>query len=424
MGEPGPNPEEERILLAELASFRHQQETRNETALAYLRGVIFLLLLLGHATTLGVDDPPFRASHLSIALLVGANLANLALLLYLRRKPRYLPARKYLIASGELWLLTALLATSQFPAGELPTTISLHNYLTAILLSGLRLSTRLVLAVGAQCLFLELAVFVTAGPWVSTAVPHSVRLLVTTAVVAYLVHNLNALARRALLTRRQSELKNLFLGHVSHELRQPLTGILGFSALLQDGLRGELNPRQKEAVASISSHAEGLVSLVNELLDVARIEAGQLRLEVESVDLCQCLARASETVEPGLRERGVALTVEAPEECPVRGDFQRLYQVFVNLLSNAARFTERGSVGYRITCGEGSAWVRVSDTGPGIQPEDLPRIFDEFWRGQRGNTGLGLAIAQRLVRLHQGDIRVASRPGEGTEVTVRLPLAE
>jgi signal transduction histidine kinase len=226
---------------------------------------------------------------------------------------------------------------------------------------------------------------------------------------------------------RASTLKTMLLANVSHELRTPLTAVIGFADLLRDGIKGPVNEAQRELLDKLRTNARGLQALIDDLLDVSRIEAGQLELNLESVPVAEVLEAACSAVEPQLSP-AVAFRVEVPEEpLVVRGDYRRLVQVFVNLLGNAVKFTPTGEIRVSATAAADRATVTVSDTGIGIEPAALPHVFEPFRQGdgginrRYGGAGLGLAITRRIVELHGGTIEVESRPGQGTRFTVRLP---
>ncbi len=243
-----------------------------------------------------------------------------------------------------------------------------------------------------------------------------------------------ALAQAQLADRRKSD----FLASVSHELRTPLNAIIGFSTVLLDGLDGPLTPMQREDVRSINRNGRFLLHLINELLDLARIEAGHLRLELRSVELRQLIVDALDAVQGLLHARPLTLTHALPPALPcVLADPDRVRQVLFNLLSNAVKFTERGAVTVsadtldevndhgRITR---FVVVRVRDTGLGIPPDRLSEVFQEFVqihgrRSRSGGTGLGLAIARKLVEAQQGRIWVESEPGVGSTFSFTLPVA-
>ena len=222
--------------------------------------------------------------------------------------------------------------------------------------------------------------------------------------------------------------KSEFLANMSHELRTPLNAIIGFSQVLNERLFGEVNEKQAEYLEDILTSANHLLALINDILDLSKVEAGQLELSVTPFSLRDALERGIVMV----RERASNDSVEvALSETPgidlVSGDERRIRQVIFNLLSNAVKFTPAGgSVDVRATQVNGEVRVSVADTGPGIAPEDHERIFEEFQQteagvGQREGTGLGLALSKRLVELHGGRIWVDSALGQGSTFVFTLP---
>ena len=224
-----------------------------------------------------------------------------------------------------------------------------------------------------------------------------------------------------------NQLQADFVGHVAHELRAPLTVIKGALDNLGDGLHGALTDEQREPVAMSQRETLRIKRLTGDLLGLAQMEAGRVRLELEELSLGELLRSLVQTYGGLVRERGLTLVLEAPDDTiRVVADRDRLSQVFVNLLTNAAKFTKRGSVTLQLTREADQAQVVVADTGPGIPSEDLARIFEKFERSGDQKTegaGLGLSIARAMVELHHGRIEVNSELGRGSRFIVRLPLA-
>ncbi|HEX2191290.1 MAG TPA: ATP-binding protein [Longimicrobiaceae bacterium] len=216
------------------------------------------------------------------------------------------------------------------------------------------------------------------------------------------------------------------MGVVAHDLRNPLTAISMYASLLLDA-----PPRdpevQRTQLHTILELTEQMNRLIQDLLDVSRIEAGQLRVRAALLGLGPVLHEARGLVAMPAAERGLELELEVPPELPlVMADRDRVLQVLSNLLGNAVKFTPRGGrVAVRAAATDGWVEVSVSDSGPGIAPEDLPRVFDRFWQGdpRRKGAGLGLAIARGIVEAHGGEIRVRSTPGEGSTFSFTLPDA-
>jgi signal transduction histidine kinase len=222
--------------------------------------------------------------------------------------------------------------------------------------------------------------------------------------------------------------KSEFLANMSHELRTPLNAIIGFSQVLRQRMVGDLNEKQEEYLDDVVSSGNHLLSLINDVLDLSKVEAGQVELEVAPFPLQQALERGVVMVSEGARKDGVQVRLAAdPEVNVVEGDERRIRQVIFNLLSNAVKFTPAGGrVDVASSHLDGEVRVSVVDTGPGIAPEDQERIFEEFQQtdvgAQHEGTGLGLALSKRLIELHGGRIWVESEPGRGSTFTFALPL--
>jgi signal transduction histidine kinase len=225
-----------------------------------------------------------------------------------------------------------------------------------------------------------------------------------------------------------SQHKSEFLANMSHELRTPLNAIIGFSQVLRDEMIGSINEKQAEYLDDIISSGNHLLSLINDVLDLSKVEAGQVELEVHPFSLREALERGVVMVRERATEDGVRVAFAAdPEVDVVDGDERRIKQVIFNLLSNAVKFTPAGGeVDVSATRANGEVRVSVADTGPGIAPEDWDRIFEEFQQsetgvGHREGTGLGLALSKRYVELHGGRIWLDSEVGQGSTFTFALP---
>jgi signal transduction histidine kinase len=225
-----------------------------------------------------------------------------------------------------------------------------------------------------------------------------------------------------------SQHKSEFLANMSHELRTPLNAIIGFSQVLRDEMVGKVNEKQAEYLDDIISSGNHLLSLINDVLDLSKVEAGQVELEVHPFSLREALERGVVMVRERATEDGVRVAFVAdPEVDVVDGDERRIKQVIFNLLSNAVKFTPAGGeVDVSATRANGEVRVSVVDTGPGVAPEDRERIFEEFQQSETGvglreGTGLGLALSKRYVELHGGRIWVESELGRGSTFTFALP---
>ena len=228
---------------------------------------------------------------------------------------------------------------------------------------------------------------------------------------------------------RANRLKSEFLASVSHELRTPMNAIIGYTKLMLDGLDGEMTAQQQTDLFRVAQAADNLLGLINGLLDLAKIEAGKMELNVEEVNIVEVTDEALELVRPHADEKGLEVRALIPLGLPnVWADRARVRQVLANMLANAVKFTERGTVSVGATAAEGWVTVSVSDTGVGISPEAQAYVFDEFRQADSsttrryGGTGLGLAISKRLVTLHGGRIWVDSEIGRGSSFHFTLPI--
>ena len=225
-----------------------------------------------------------------------------------------------------------------------------------------------------------------------------------------------------------SQHKSAFLANMSHELRTPLNAILGFSQVLREGMAGEINAKQAEYLDDVLSSGHHLLALINDVLDLSKVEAGEVKLEVAPFSLREALERGIVMVRERASEDGVEVGLGLePGVDVVEGDERRVRQVIFNLLSNAVKFTPAGgAVDVRAARVNGEVRVSVADSGPGIAREDHERIFEEFRQTEAGidqgeGTGLGLALSKRLVELHGGRIWVDSELGRGATLVFTLP---
>jgi signal transduction histidine kinase len=224
--------------------------------------------------------------------------------------------------------------------------------------------------------------------------------------------------------------KSEFLATMSHELRTPLNAIIGFSQVLKEQMYGPLNEKQADYVDDVLSSGQHLLNLINDILDLAKVEAGRMELQPSVFELPELLDNAASMVRERATRQGIGLTVATdPSVGAMEGDERKVKQILFNLLSNAVKFTPGGgNVTLAASAADGQVEISVHDTGVGISVEDQTRIFEEFYqvgasRTQEG-TGLGLALTMRLVELHQGQLSVESEPGVGSTFTVTLPLRQ
>ena len=226
-----------------------------------------------------------------------------------------------------------------------------------------------------------------------------------------------------------SQHKSQFLANMSHELRTPLNAILGYTELMADGIYGELPEKTMGVLKRLESNGRHLLGLINDVLDLSKIEAGQLVLELTDYSLEDIAQTVRSTLEPLAADKKLAFKVEmAPKLPPGHGDGRRLAQVVINLVGNAIKFTDAGEVVIKATATDGSFHLSVCDTGPGISAADQAKLFQEFQQAdnaitrKKGGTGLGLAISKRIIEMHGGKIWVESQLGHGSTFAFTLPV--
>ncbi|HLA11101.1 MAG TPA: sensor histidine kinase [Pyrinomonadaceae bacterium] len=226
-----------------------------------------------------------------------------------------------------------------------------------------------------------------------------------------------------------SEHKSRFLANVNHELRTPLSSIIGYARLLRRETEGQISSLQRENLEDLLRNAERLLGLIDSLLDFAKIESGKLEIQLEPVQIDELVQGAMATIEPILNKDSVRLVRDVPATiAPLYTDREKLRQIILNLLGNAVKFTDRGEIKISASQENGDFKLAVADTGIGIDEADIDRIFEEFDRGRLSSdrayrgTGLGLAIVKKLVDVLGGSIAVESEVGKGSAFTVRLPL--
>jgi signal transduction histidine kinase len=226
-----------------------------------------------------------------------------------------------------------------------------------------------------------------------------------------------------------SQHKSEFLANMSHELRTPLNAIIGFSEVLTERMFGDLNEKQEEYLKDISSSGTHLLSLINDILDLSKIEAGRMELELTDFDLPTALENALTLVRERAGRRNIILQMRVDKRLgEVRADERKIRQVVLNLLSNAIKFTlEGGRIEVAAVPKDGLVEVSVSDTGVGIAPEEQEAVFEEFRQvgtaeKKAEGTGLGLTLCRKFIELHGGRIWVKSQVGEGSTFTFTIPV--
>ena len=226
-----------------------------------------------------------------------------------------------------------------------------------------------------------------------------------------------------------SQHKSQFLANMSHELRTPLNAILGYTELMADGIYGELPEKTMGVLKRLESNGRHLLGLINDVLDLSKIEAGQLVLELTDYSLEDIAQTVRSTLEPLAADKKLAFKVDmAPKLPPGHGDGRRLAQVLINLVGNAIKFTDAGEVVITGGATDGTFHLSVCDTGPGISAADQAKLFQEFQQAdnaitrKKGGTGLGLAISKRIIEMHGGKIWVESQLGKGSTFAFTLPV--
>lgn len=227
-----------------------------------------------------------------------------------------------------------------------------------------------------------------------------------------------------------SRLKSEFLATISHELRTPLNAIIGFSGIMLSGMAGNIDDSARNMVNSIYSSSQNLLTMINDILDLSKIEAGRMELDEKPFSIARALDGWKTQLQPLAQGKNLTFDVNVAADIPASliGDEDRVRQIIFNLLSNAFKFTERGAVKLSLAWQNAALFIQVEDTGVGIPPHALDYIFDEFRQADasskrvRGGTGLGLSIVRKLCVLMKGQVQVHSTLGQGSTFTVTLPL--
>ena len=223
--------------------------------------------------------------------------------------------------------------------------------------------------------------------------------------------------------------KSHFLANMSHELRTPLNAILGYTELILDNMYGEVPEKSREVLERVEYNGRHLLGLINDVLDLSKIEAGALTLSLADYSMEEVVNTVITAVEALAMAKNLALKAAVPPDLPIgKGDEQRLTQVLLNLVGNAIKFTDEGEVALQVRASNSEFLVSVTDTGLGISEADQQKIMEEFQQAdasstrEKGGTGLGLAIAKHLVEMHGGRLWVESRPGKGSTFSFTVPV--
>ena len=269
-----------------------------------------------------------------------------------------------------------------------------------------------------------------------TLIHHDEKLVLRTIASPFLDENGQTLGTVYLfddITREKEidQMKSDFISLVSHELRTPLTSIIGFVSFILDGKAGAINDRQRNSLARVQRQSKRLAALINDLLDISRIESGRIQMEQESISLLEIVTQRIEEIRPQADEKSIRLDLTAPESVPtIFGDEARMGQVFTNLIGNAIKFTpNNGEVSIRVRVDGSLLHVEVIDTGPGIPAEERQKVFDKFYQlsdistRQQGGSGLGLSITKSIVEAHGGKLWIDDgNQGKGSNFQFVLPL--
>jgi len=226
-----------------------------------------------------------------------------------------------------------------------------------------------------------------------------------------------------------SKHKTQFLANMSHELRTPLNAVLGYTELILDNIYGEAPEKMRAVVERVQANGKHLLGLINDVLDLSKIEAGQFMLSLNDYSIKEMVQGVYVAVEALASSKKLSFIVELPPALPVaRGDDRRLTQVLLNLVGNAIKFTDQGEVAIKASATNGAYTIAVRDTGPGILPADQEKIFEEFQQVDssatktKSGTGLGLSIAKRIVEMHGGRLWVESSPACGSTFSFTVPI--
>lgn len=236
--------------------------------------------------------------------------------------------------------------------------------------------------------------------------------------------------KRLVLTEKLQELdrmKSIFIANMSHELRTPLNSIIGFTGIILQGLSGEITAEQRKQLTLVKNNSNHLLALINDVIDVSKIEADQIELVIEKFNLSNLMQEMNDSFKVAIEEKNLKLSVEMPERVDIKNDPRRTKQVIMNLVSNAIKFTDKGKIEIKVTKKDKGVYISVRDTGIGIEKKDMDKLFKAFSRIYtkdmlKDGTGLGLYLSKKTANLLGGDISAESKFGNGSEFTFSLPL--
>ena len=224
-------------------------------------------------------------------------------------------------------------------------------------------------------------------------------------------------------------LKSMFIASMSHELRTPLNSIIGFTGIILQGMSGEINSEQEKQLTLVKNSASHLLDLINDVIDISKIEAGKVEIIIEEFDLSVLAQEIKDSFTVAVDKKGLELSLQAPPTLTIKSDERRTKQILVNFVSNAVKFTDRGGIEIKILKKDETVEISVRDTGIGIKKEDVDKLFNAFSRipnlGKiEEGTGLGLYLSKKIADLLGGDITAESEFGKGSVFTLTLPLKD
>ena len=223
-------------------------------------------------------------------------------------------------------------------------------------------------------------------------------------------------------------LKSVFLASMSHELRTPLNSIIGFTGIILQGMTGQITGEQKKQLTMVKNSANHLLNLINDLLDISKIEAGKIELAIEEFDLSALVREVKDSLKVAVEEKDLKMSLKMPKRLIIRSDERRTKQVLMNLVSNAVKFTDKGKIEIKVAKKDKEVEVSVKDTGMGIRKEEMDRLFKSFTqisnqgRPKQEGTGLGLYLSKKIVDILGGKIKAESEFGQESVFTFTLPL--
>jgi len=223
------------------------------------------------------------------------------------------------------------------------------------------------------------------------------------------------------------QLKSMFIASMSHELRTPLNSIIGFTGIMLQEMSGEINKEQRKQLTLVKNSANRLLALINDIIDISKIEAGKVEIAVEEFDLSLLAQEIKDSFAVAVDKKELKLLLQTPPTLIIKTDKRRTEQVLVNFVSNAVKFTDKGEIEIKIVKKDKTAEISVRDTGVGVKKEDMNKLFKDFSRipikdRTIEGTGLGLYLSKKIANLLDGDIRAESEFGKGSVFTLTLPI--